>query len=76
MIIEIPDELDEQVKRALEAIGLTVAGISNGIVRTALSPGCVDCKTKPTFTIDGALYCSKHALEHIEQRQNQARGLV
>ena len=73
MIIEIPDEL---VDRALDAVGLSVAGNRAGIVRTTLSPGCVDCKTKPTFTIDGALYCSKHALEHIEQRQNQARGLA
>jgi hypothetical protein len=73
MIIEIPDEL---VGRALDAVGLSVTGARDGIVRTTLSPGCMDCKTKPTFTIDGALYCSKHALEHIEQRQNQARSLI
>jgi hypothetical protein len=73
MLVSIPEEL---IDKALAAVGLVPTKCCDGIVRTAPSPGCVDCKTKPTFTIDGALYCSKHALEYIEQRQNQARGLV
>ena len=45
MVIEIPDELDDEAMRALEAIGLEAVGMSNGIVRTIISPGCMDCRT-------------------------------
>jgi hypothetical protein len=73
MIIEIPDEL---VDRALDAVGLSVIGARSGIVRTILSPGCVDCKTKSAFVIDGIPYCARHAREHLELRRDEARGLA
>ena len=73
MLVEIPDELAD---RALDAVGLSVTGARDGIVRTALKPGCVDCKEKSTFVIDGVPYCARHAREHLELRRDQARGLT
>ena len=73
MIIEIPDDL---VDRALDAVGLSFAGARDGILRTALKPGCVDCRTKPAAIIDGKPYCARHANQLLKQRIEGARGEI
>ena len=62
MLVSIPEEL---IDKALDAVGLVPTKCRDGIVRTASKPGCVDCKTKSAFVIDGVPYCAKHAREQM-----------
>ena len=71
MLVSIPEEL---IDKALAAVGLVPTKCRDGIMRTAFRTECVDCRTKPAATIDGTLYCARHANQILKQRIESARG--